>query len=62
MIIKISALLIAEEKLENVQEICLILQRSEAELQDGFEVILKGLHYNFTAEYIDRCKIVCIIL
>ena len=48
------AVLIAEEKLENIQDLILQLQRLESELEDGFEVELDGVSYVFCPQFIDR--------
>ena len=54
-------MLIAEEKLENIQELILQLQRLETELEDGFEVDYEGVSYVFCPHFIDRLVIVAVI-
>ena len=43
----------AEEKLENVQDLVLTLQRLE-KTDDGFSVVHNGGEYTFLPDYVDR--------
>ena len=49
-----SGLLMAEEKLENIQVFLLRLQEQAETLKDGFSVSYKGEEFDFVADFIDR--------
>ena len=49
-----SGLLVAEEKLENIQNFILRIQQQEENLKEGFRVEYKEGEYDFVPEYIDR--------
>ena len=48
------AALIAEEKLENVTELVLLLQKREEEMRSGFSVVFNDHEYIFVPEFLDR--------
>ena len=48
------AALIAEEKLENVTELVLLLQKREEEMKSGFTVVFNDKEYIFVPEFLDR--------
>ena len=48
------AALIAEEKLENVTELVLLLQEREEEMRSGFTVVFNDQEYIFVPEFLDR--------
>ena len=49
-----TAALIAEESLENVTDLVLLLQRSEEEMKDGFTAAYQDQEYLFMPEFLDR--------
>lgn len=48
------AALIAEEKLEHVTELVLLLQRREEEMRSGFTVVFNDQEFIFVPEFLDR--------
>ena len=54
ILIFFSAALIAEEKLENVTGLVLLLQRREEEMKEGFTVTYKDQDFIFVPEFLDR--------